>query len=521
MADKLGSNGKKPIIRANETIKSTHFEPRNPPPANVLQIAFSSWEKQTQRSSVVLSCDPAQLIAGLACFRTNKVCNVAGNAEATASDIVAYLAQFGGLIITNDPDRRYIFDKEQCYRVVNAARRDQRPNNPNENQRQQRLYQLLGETMPEELLVSPSTAKKEARDARNKIEQTLSTQLTDMLAEFPTLASLIRQISQLSQVAWERKDDAAIGFVLTAIGLDIRDLKERISDSVLELLSSISEPEQPTSVSPPRIEATPLETGALSIAEMMRKVAVLLQPLTRKKQEAEEKLREAEDSAAQLEEQLRFASQAETPGLTNQLKSARQSIRALEDYINRLLEYEEPLKNCQRQLLARKAALDTLTKPLPALDAGTAEILPPFLELDVADLQPAKSSAEFSTGDKQAATGACPRPVPTAIDLNALNAMEKTIIAVLSVSGGRRTAGKISSLIHKTLGICFDESDRGYRATAQHIFDTLKSLEERGIVAYHGYAGHKLLVPLSDEFISDSLSPTQIMLIKVALAEKK
>lgn len=343
--------------------RTSEISPLAPPDIQLLEQICSRFADNCDPNTHLMTRDPESILVPMNKVEKYVAGQPIGNAKKVLWRLINYFIQFGGIILTNDTERRYFFDEEQFRRIIDAARKKIIPQMPIDKQTRLQSFLAKGAKPAEKKKLTPY-----------EISKILATEITELLstrlAEFPPAESVVAELNSLVASVFSgeksRVTETALSLSL-AIDSLIRAAQGAGIDQAIEALSEQKEKEPPQAI---------VSAFGCDVSEKKRLIQSLVEPLQRQLETVQGIQTQVENRLArikqdiigqELEPLLTMTEGKEHKKIAAAIERAYEKAELLKAYIAELLKIREPLEQQLRELLRRLNALRVceMSQPLP------------------------------------------------------------------------------------------------------------------------------------------------------------
>src|SRR3989339_515151 len=315
---------------------------------------------------------------------------------------INYLVQYGALIMTDDPPRRYFFDTEQLDELIRAGRYREVPVLKSEPKT--RLAAFLSNVHQTARRVL-SAAETKALFVSDMFEL-----LKGLCEEHPEIENVIYALGQT--VADSHSADAAKTQNLSAtlaltLEQSLRQIVTRVESQSLELVAAMT-PSAPVSVGQTREELSTknipgAETRLIALTGDIAKLQAQLDRLRREQNLIEHYLSDVKQRVLEEEliPRLNFAEAENMKRVELAIERAHAKADELNEYIGKLLTMQAPIDNRLRELQRLQSALKICAtgqnQTPPVLSESVMPARPTYDADELLDWQSVDLSEEMAT----------------------------------------------------------------------------------------------------------------------------
>ncbi len=370
--------------------------------------------------------------------------------------LINYFIQYGGVIITNDTNRRFFFDQGQFERIIEASRKRVVPEMPVDPQ--ERLDYFAPPIDPvDEKVDSPAEEPLTPESIRTMVSEEARESLNGLSHQYPRLTSIIEELGLLAQHSFQgdRKEATSASFALAMI-LDelLSEIRRQIEDEALETLAG-------------EISTTPTRTHGCDVSIKIKSLQQFIAPLQRRLDGLRRAQTVVEDDRSyiqneiidqELKPRLEFSSKEDCQLITAAIERAYEKIEEIDAYIQKLLRLRSPIEDQLKDLLRLQNALKVCQMAPPVehfeeVSAGT-DILSAPPEFDEEELLSWQASeAPILPPEDAEDTNEVPDGTPCSLE------DETLIIAAYQIIGTRKSSWKVADALFK-LGLLGSDSKR-------------------------------------------------------------
>lgn len=421
-----------------------------------------------------------------------------GNFSALMKDLVRYIIEHGGLIATNDPQQKYVFDRGRFEELSRVGSRG--VSSLTEYNRQERLYKLLGlahedvpsEPAPAEELDEDSdtpTSPVTADEVRSYVNLVSKDGLNGLIVAYPELEELPSLLGLLA-VHSAKGRETELEDVLGDIARLIHAFRDRIDTDALEVIESFHS--NVTTPKADQITVAQIEAQLRHLHDMKKPLDPMQAKLSALKLVQDERLENLEFTIIEQDLQARLdaasrseSTQGEIPVLEAALERAEAKADELRDYIDYLADLLAPIKAEIDRINRRMNALRLLKQIFQekVFEEPALRPAPEFDEEDLLDWRTAVPAASDLPDEPVPPSGDTEQPAPPVNpgDLPKIKLTEQYIVALFRMLGQRTSLRIANALLRLKL---IEASERGL------IFTAAKSLSDKKRpnrpLSYHG-----------------------------------
>ena len=246
--------GRPKVLRALDPPTTDLFTITSPPPANIVRKCSNLFGKNGgYHSPPVLGTNkPIELLSSTTVVM-NYVRRTSGSNSVLIRDLYRFFVQHGGLIITNDPGRRIVFDRKRFHQL--ALLQSSGSNSLESGyDRQKRLLQLLGLAAKETFQSTMVTAELPALDLSAN-DQALTPLAADdvrtfvglageealgsLAATYPVLEPLVKNLALLG-VHSAKGREHGITETIDEISRLLHSFRDKVDDDALRVIDEFS-----------------------------------------------------------------------------------------------------------------------------------------------------------------------------------------------------------------------------------------------------------------------------------------
>ena len=410
-------------------LKTSEIDPRRQPPDSELlrQIKdrFSSnADKETNQllrspDSILQPMNRAQKYLQKLPFAPNKA----------IWHFINYLVQYGGLIMTDDPTRRYFFDADQLDEIIRAGQRREVPNLKHAGQ--SRLTSFLAKTEKSGATARPLSAT----EIKALVTGDMFDLLKNLAEEHPEIEGLIQSLGNTVEIccaAEPKKTQEAIAALALFLDESLRRIISRVESQALELVAATTT----NAASASEKRAADFHLRLIDLSGETAKLQAQLDRLRREQNLIEHYLLDVKQHVLEeeLKPRLNFAEAEDLKKIELAIERAHAKADELNEYIGKLLAMQAPIDNRIRELQRLQSALKICAasqgKTLSALPTGNIPARPAYDQDELLNWQ------NISLPDELEST--------VITDLSAFTPDEKLLIAAFQVLGRKTSTGKMA-----------------------------------------------------------------------------
>ena len=499
------------------------FTLTNQPPSDILRKCASSFGgRGGYADPPVLEDTPFNILSRNTKLKAYLV-RQKGNFGALLKDLICYIIEQGGLIATNDPQRKYVMDRDRFHKLSLVASRG--ISSLSDYNRQERLYEILGlastdspsdaapaenldDTNQEEDDITAVSSAITAQEIRGYVNLLATDGLNGLIAAYPELADLPGLLGLLAvHSAKGREDD--LEEVLGDVVRLVHAFRDRIDADALDVIEAFK-PDAPAPKAD-QITAQQVEIQIRLLQGEKTRLTPLLQRISALKLAEDKRLETLEFTIIEqdLQERLSAAKRSpatskDVPILEAALDRAEAKAEELRNHIDELGDILSPIKAAIDKINRRITALTLLGQ---VFQATTFEepTLPPAPEFDVDHLLDWRTAVPDETpepdapqddeeGNPEASSDEKKGKITTSSSssgtLPDIEVTEDFVLALFRMLG-QRTSLRIGNTLIK-LGLI-------QQREISLIFTTAKNLSDRGretrnlmyMGAFHGQATYR------------------------------
>ena len=436
----------------NIVSKTSEIDPRRQPPDSELlrQIKdrfASSVNKETNQllrspDSILQPMNRVQKYLQKLPFSPNKA----------IWQFINYLVQYGVLIMTDDPTRRYFFDDGQLDELTRAGQYREVPQIKHDIR--QRLKSFIAKADKSKTGVHPLSPA----EVKALVTGDLFDLLKEMAKEHPEIENLIQSFGDMMQTCLSadptKTQNAIAEFALT-IEDSLRCVINRVESQSLELVTAIA------SASPDSTGQTPAasqernhsatQTRLIELTGEVVKLQSQLERLRREQNLSEHYLADVNQRVLEegLKPRLNFAEAEEMKRVELAIERAHAKADELNEHIGKLLTMQAPIDKRIRELVRLQSALKICAashaQTLSAVPESVMPTRPTYDAAELLDWQSVDLSEEMTT--------------TLMTDLTAFTADEKLLIAAFQVIGQKTSGSKMARALF-SLGLAGTQPER-------------------------------------------------------------
>lgn len=364
---------------------------------------------------------------------------------------INYLVQYGVLIMTDDPTRRYFFDDGQLDELTRAGQYREVPQIKHDIR--QRLKSFIAKADKSKTGVHPLSPA----EVKALVTGDLFDLLKEMAKEHPEIENLIQSFGDMMQTCLSadptKTQNAIAEFALT-IEDSLRCVINRVESQSLELVTAIA------SASPDSTGQTPAasqernhsatQTRLIELAGNITKWQSQLDRLRREQNLVEHYLSDVKLHVLEeeLNPRLNFAEAEDLKKIELAIERAHAKADELNEHIEKLLKLQAPIDARIRELQRLQSALKICAgqeKEWPTLAVSDLPARPTYDADELLDWQSVDLSEEMTT--------------TLMTDLTAFTADEKLLIAAFQVIGQKTSGSKMARALF-SLGLAGTQPER-------------------------------------------------------------
>lgn len=386
-----------------------------------------------------------------------KIRNRGARVEVLIADFFQFLVYYGALIETNDPKRKYVFDKDRFWELCLVHRTG--VYSLKDYDRQERLLQLLGieaeqpeapgaivETTSRQPVVDPNLLQP--TEVRSFVTTAATDELNGLIGTYPELTELAPLLGLLA-VHSAKGQAEGIERTLSDLVVLLHAFRDKVDDDALRVIEDFKPTESPKAST-----TNPTQW----IEEEIRRLSAIKEPL-RARDAFLSKLRaEAGDELEQLQVQVieqtlgerlevvrrSSSTKHEEPQLKAALERAEAAASTLSDYIDHLADIQRPIRAQLEAIQRRVLALRLVGQQLELAELDEDELpVKPFIDLPslenwqtaiVTGAQVNEEAQKAEEPEKETANSTQQVESLPSIELN-----EKFVLALFRMTGQRTT----------------------------------------------------------------------------------
>jgi hypothetical protein len=346
------------------SFRSSEFAPTiDPPDFGLLQKLYSRFNAQLRPGSVcVLNKNPTDILSSM--MRVNKFCATRkGKKKTVLRNLINYMVEFGGLIITNDPDNVFLFDHAQFRRLMESTKRREIPIIPHDLT--ERAHQLLEikfeeEETPEktETTTEPQTGTAPKAITANMVREIViqkgDESFAQLIEEYPHLETLPTELGILALYSVKRRETELQDSVF-ALSVYVEELVRNIETQAIDMLLEDGAPEASTAPS----SSCDIEAQIRAIRNMIDPIKNVIAEIRQAQAETEEELDTVEVNIIdRMQERLRYTTDADDQErLHRAIARAQEVAQKLQDHLDHLGELLAPYTKRMQHLTSRINAI--------------------------------------------------------------------------------------------------------------------------------------------------------------------